>query len=284
MAYINYTITTPFVEMTPSTILPTTYTKVITPKVGFVVAAKDFSADVNAANYGISNVTFTDTTTEYNYDNEVTVTFTLPQYALNANGWPFSNGFLSFDEGGITNLSIPISGNAIKAENTWNGIVSITNNAHDSAVITTPGSMGDVAMSNGTKKFITASLTPDEFTKIFTVTFEADFQSGGVTIGPAFGGGTFTSGYWWYPTFSGFKITTTDIERYSVKRTNIEYDPNSPNRIYKFDLEVFCKSDKTISFFEFEKFESVRSLSMPGSVNSAPVADNTATATLIVNP
>ena len=275
MAYINYTITTPFVEMTPNTVLPTTYTKVITPKVGFVVAAKDFSADVNAANYGISSVTFTDTTTEYNYDNEVTVTFTLPQYPLDISGWPFGNGFLSFDEGGITNLSIPISGNAIKADNTWSGVVTIINNPHDETIISTPGSLGDITFAGGTKKHITAPIKPGEFTKIFTVTFEGDFQSAGGVIPGSAGGGTYTEGYWWYSSFSGFDITSRNIEQYSVKRTNMETDPDFPKRIYKFDLEVFCKSPKTISFFELEKFQSDRSLSMPGSVNNAPIATNT---------
>lgn len=276
--YINYTITTPFIDIQPSSTLPNTYTKVITPKPGFVVSASDFDIDIDAnfslSDYGPINVTFTDTTTPYSIDNKVNVVFTLPSIPTLANSSANSGlvDLTSYTNAGTSGFNIPIKGNAIKAKNSWSGLVSIQQNANDTTSISSPGSVSDVINAGYNTKAITAAITVGQPTEIFSVQFTANQSGGGVVPNPLTNL-IISSGYYYYQGNVGFDIQSQNIERYSTSRSNIVYDPDFPNRIIGFTLTVSCEASRTIDFFDFEKFTSSRTLSAPGFIsNSAPVA------------
>ena len=283
--YVNYTITTPFIDIQPSSLLPTVYTKIITPKPGFVVSASDFDIDIDAnlsiSDYGPSSVTFSDTTTPYDIDNEVKVIFALPSIPTLASASANSGlvDLTSYTDAGTSGFNIPIKGNAIKAENSWSGLVSIQQNANDTTSINTPGSINTIPNTGYNTKAITAAITIGEPTEIFSVDFTASQTSGG-GINPATNT-IISSGYYYYQGDVGFDIQTQNIERYSTSRSNLVFDPDFPNRLIAFTLTVFCEASRTIDFFDFEKFTSSRSLSAPGFTSlNAPVATPIA-ATLI---
>jgi len=270
--YVNYTITTPFIDIQPSSTLPTVYNKIITPKPGFVVSATDFDIDIDAnlsiSDYGPISVTFSDTTTPYDIDNEVKVTFALPSIPTLASGLV---DLTAYADAGNSGFNIPIKGNAIRAENSWSGLVSIRFNANDTTSINTPGSISTIPNTGYNTKAITAAITIGEPTEIFSVDFTASQTSGG-SINQATNS-IISSGYFYYQGDVGFDIQTQNIERYSTSRSNLVYDPDFPNRLIGFTLTVFCEASRTIDFFDFEKFTSSRSLSPPGfTSNSAPVA------------
>ena len=257
--YINYTISTPFIDIIPSHVLPSTYTKVITPKPGFVVSASDFDIDIDAnfslSDYGPIDVTFTDTTTPYSIDNEVNVVFTLPSIPTLANSGANSGlvDLTSYVNAETSGFNIPIKGNAIKAKNFWSGLVSIRNNPNDSTSISTPGSISNVSNVGFNTKAITAGITLGQPTEIFSVQFTAEQTAGGSVPDPLTGN-TVLPGYYYYRGNVGFDIETQNIERYSTSRSNLIYDPDFPNRIIGFTLTVFCEASRTIDFFDFEKF------------------------------
>ena len=283
--YVNYTITTPFIDIQPSSTLPTVYNKIITPKPGFVVSASDFDIDIDAnlsiSDYGPISVTFSDTTTPYDIDNEVKVTFALPSIPTLASTSANSGlvDLTSYTDAGISGFNIPIKGNAIKAGNSWSGLVSIQQNANDTTSISTPGSISDIPNAGFNTKAITAAITIGEPTEIFSVQFTAG-QSPGGTLADPLTNLIVSSGYYYYQGNVGFDIQTQNIERYSTSRSNLVYDPDFPNRIIGFTLTVFCEASRTIDFFDFEKFTSSRSLSAPGFTSlSAPTVSQNFTLT-----
>jgi len=276
MSYINYTITTPFIDIQPSSTLPNTYVKIITPKPGFVVSADDFDIDIDSSlaisDYGPTSVAFTNTTTPYSIDNEVNVTFTIPNIPTFASG---TADLTTYTDAGTSGFNIPIKGNAIKAENSWSGLVSIQQNANDTTSISTPGSIIDVPNAGFNTKAITTAITIGQPTEIFSVQFTAG-QSPGGNLADPLTNLIVSAGYYYYVGNVGFDIQTQNIERYSTSRSNLVYDPDFPNRIIGFTLTVFCEASRTIDFFDFEKFTSSRALSPPGFNSvSAPVATPT---------
>ena len=266
MAYQNYTITTPLIDVeydvnNPS--LPTSYTRVMTPKKGYVIAAVDFTHG-DLTGRGINTITFTDTTTPYAFDNKVEITYDIPSYNIGPTGLPI--GVSSNIGAGTYFLSAEIKGNAVKSGVTWSGIVSVRNKLLDNVSITTDGSE-DSSYDPGTLytgKAITVNVEPGKFSELFRVKFTAITTNGGQA---AANGQTSIAGQCFYKGFVGFEIQTKDTEQYRVQRENIVFDGSN---IIEFELAAYANIQSSVDFFSFQKFtQENRSIHLPGFIGAA---------------
>ena len=279
MSYQNYTITTPLIDVNDSDLqLPISYTRVITPKKGYVVAAADFThGDLSLR--GIDSINFSDTTTPYAFDNQVQVFYVIPPYVV-ANGVVPS--IVNLQGAGTYFLSAEIIGNAVKSGITWSGIVSVRNNNLDVVTITTNGSedANFIAGSGYTAKAITVNVEPGKFSELFRVKFVAETTSGGNVLP---NGQTSTAGQCFYKGFIGFEILTKDIEQYRVQRENVVFDGAN---IIEFELVAYANLQSGVDFFSFEKFaQEERLIAFPGVTGGAVyLAPNTNANATFVGP
>ena len=266
MAYQNYTITTPLIDVeydanNPS--LPTSYTRVMTPKKGYVIAAVDFTHG-DLTGRGINTITFTDTTTPYAFDNKVEITYDIPSYTIGPTGLPA--GISNLIGAGTYFLSAEIIGNAVKSGVTWSGIVSVRNKTLDNISITTEGSE-DPSYDPGTLytgKAITVNVEPGKFSELFRVKFTAIYTNGGQVTA---NGQTSIAGQCFYKGFVGFEIQTKDTEQYRVQRENIVFDGSN---IIEFELAAYANIQSSVDFFSFQKFtQENRLIHLPGFIGAA---------------